>query len=183
MILTIIFYVTLIQFIEVIVSHDNLEDVTESLFMIFTYFALCFKCLNFLLRKEKLLILLNLFRENICRPRNLTEEKILDNYSRRAKWCTLSFMTLCQSSAVVIIAIPIMEMHHSTRALPCRAYSPYSIEGLHAYLATYLIHAASIIYGILINISLDSLVYGLTLHVCGQIDILCERCMQTVREA
>ncbi|XP_035732062.1 odorant receptor 46a-like [Vespa mandarinia] len=99
-----------------------------------------------------------------------------------AKWCTLSFMTLCQSTALALIVAPIMELHHSNRALPCKAYSPYSIEGLHAYLATYLIHAASIIYGILLNVSFDSLVYGLTLHVCGQIDILCERCMQTVRE-
>ncbi|KAL2725887.1 odorant receptor 46a-like [Vespula maculifrons] len=182
MVVTIIFYFTLVQFIKVIVSHENLEDITESLFMIFTYVALCFKCLNFLLRKEKLLILLNLLREKIYRPRNLMEAKILENYSRRAKWCTLSFMALCQSTAVALITAPIMELHRSTRPLPCRAYIPYSIEGLHAYLATYLIHAASIIYGILLNVSLDSLVYGLTLHVCGQIDILCERCMQTIRE-
>ncbi|KAL2717979.1 hypothetical protein V1478_011855 [Vespula squamosa] len=85
MVVTIIFYFTLIQFIEVIVSHENLEDVTESLFMIFTYVALCFKCFNFLLRKEKLLILLNLLRERIYRPRNLMEAKILENYSRRGK--------------------------------------------------------------------------------------------------
>lgn len=82
-IITTIFYFTVIQFVEIILSHENLEDVTEILFMIFTYLTLCFKCLNFLLRKEKLLILLNLLRENICRPRNLTEAKILENYTRR----------------------------------------------------------------------------------------------------
>ncbi|XP_043505706.1 odorant receptor 46a-like [Polistes fuscatus] len=182
LIITIIFYFTLTELIEIIVSRNNLEDVTESLFMALTFLALCFKLLNILFRKRKLLILLNLLREKICRPRNLTEEKILESYSRRAKWCTLSFMALSETTAVAFVLAPIMELYRSNRVLPYNTYLPYSIEELHAYLVTYLIHTVSIIYGALLNVSFDSLVYGLTLHVCGQIAILSERCTQTLRE-
>ncbi|XP_014606638.1 PREDICTED: odorant receptor 46a, isoform A [Polistes canadensis] len=203
MVITIIFYFTLTELIEIIVSRNDLEDVTESLFMALTFLALCFKLLNILFRKRKLLILLNLLREKICRPRNVTEEKILESYSRRgtkyicweykiliiemclraiAKWCTLSFMALSETTAVAFVLAPIMELHRSNRVLPYNTYLPYSIEELHAYLVTYLIHTVSIIYGALLNVSFDSLVYGLTLHVCGQIAILSERCTQTLRE-
>ncbi|KAI4504469.1 hypothetical protein M0802_000019 [Mischocyttarus mexicanus] len=60
-------------------------------------------------------------------------------------------MALSESTAVAFILAPIMELHRSNRVLPYSTYLPYSIEELHAYLVTYLIHAISIIYGALLN--------------------------------
>ncbi|XP_011706450.1 PREDICTED: uncharacterized protein LOC105461643, partial [Wasmannia auropunctata] len=58
---------------------------------------------------------------------------------------------------------------------------PYSISGLYPYLLTYLNHVGAIFYGVLLNVSFDSLVYGFTLHVCGQIELLCYRLSETFR--
>ncbi|KAK2584713.1 hypothetical protein KPH14_007046 [Odynerus spinipes] len=179
-VITLIFCFTLLEFIELIVSHENIEDMSENLFIVFTYIALCIKFLNFLLRKKELSILLDLLREEICRPKNLAEAMILETYNRRAKWCALSFMALAQSTGIALVAAPIMELHRSARALPFKTYLPYSTVELYAYLATYLMHIASITYGILLNVSFDSLVYGFTLHACGQISILCERCTKSL---
>jgi hypothetical protein len=67
------------------------------------------------------------------------------------------------------------------RSLPCKAYVPYSIAAFLPYVLTYLQQGAALIYGVLLNVSFDSLVYGLIIHTCGQIELLCYRLTETFR--
>jgi len=61
------------------------------------------------------------------------------------------------------------------KSLPLKTYIPYSITTLLPYMLTYLQQSATLIYGILLNVSLDSLAYGFIIHTCGQIELLCYR--------
>lgn len=92
-----------------------------------------------------------------------------------AKWCIRSFMSISQATCIALILAPIVGPQKSDRPLPFKTYLPYSISGLYPYLATYLKHVGAIFYGVLLNVSFDSLVYGFTLQVCGQIELLCYR--------
>jgi hypothetical protein len=92
-----------------------------------------------------------------------------------AKWCVKIFMSISQATCIALILAPIVGPQKTDRPLPFKTYLPYSISGLYPYLATYLKHAGAIFYGVLLNVSFDSLVYGFTLHVCGQIELLCYR--------
>ncbi|XP_032662642.1 uncharacterized protein LOC116840255 [Odontomachus brunneus] len=67
------------------------------------------------------------------------------------------------------------------RRLPYKVYLPYSIEALLPYALTYLQQVAVMIYGIALNVSFDCLVYGLIIHTCGQIELLCHRMTETFR--
>lgn len=92
-----------------------------------------------------------------------------------AKWCVKLFMSISQATCVAFILAPVMGPQDTDRPLPFKTYLPYSISSLYSYLATYLQHVGAIFYGVLLNVSFDSLVYGFTLHVCGQIELLCYR--------
>lgn len=92
-----------------------------------------------------------------------------------AKWCVRTFMSISQATCIALVLAPIVGPQNTDRPLPFKTYLPYSISGLYAYLATYLQHVGAIFYGVLLNVSFDSLVYGFTLHVCGQIELLCYR--------
>ncbi|XP_014480256.1 PREDICTED: odorant receptor 4-like isoform X1 [Dinoponera quadriceps] len=70
---------------------------------------------------------------------------------------------------------PALEANIGERVLPLKSYIPYSITKLLPYAATYLQQAAAIFYAVMLNVSFDSLVYGLTIHACGQIELICRR--------
>ncbi|XP_018053658.1 PREDICTED: odorant receptor 46a-like, partial [Atta colombica] len=170
-----IYEFTISEVIELIRTHDDIEDITEGLFLALTYVALCFKYGNFLVRQNEVSILLDCFRRETCQPRNSEERMILIKYDRKAKWCVRTFMSISQATCIALILAPIVGPQNTDRPLPFKTYLPYSISGLYPYLATYLQHVGAIFYGVLLNVSFDSLVYGFTLHVCGQIELLCYR--------
>lgn len=55
------------------------------------------------------------------------------------------------------------------------SHIPYFISKLLPYLATYLQQIAMLFYVVMLNVSFDSLVYGFTIHACGQMELICHR--------
>lgn len=94
-----------------------------------------------------------------------------------AKWCSRTFMSLSQATCVALVLAPIVgpQDTDTDRALPFKTYLPYSISGFFPYIMTYLQQVGACFYGVLLNVAFDSLVYGFTIHVCGQIELLCHR--------
>ncbi|XP_011699948.1 PREDICTED: uncharacterized protein LOC105457144 [Wasmannia auropunctata] len=174
-IVILIYEFTISEVIELVRTHDDIEDITEGLFLALTYVALCCKYGNFLVRRNEVTMLLDCFRSATCQPRNSEERMILIKYDRKAKWCVKAFMSISQATCIALILAPIVGPQKTDRPLPFKTYLPYSISGLYPYLLTYLNHVGAIFYGVLLNVSFDSLVYGFTLHVCGQIELLCYR--------
>jgi len=88
-------------------------------------------------------------------------------------------MFMTQVTGLVFVIMPLLAK--DKRALPCKVYVPYSIATFLPYVLTYLQQAAALIYGISMNVSFDSLVYGFIIHTCGQIELLCYRLTETFR--
>ncbi|XP_032662641.1 odorant receptor 46a-like [Odontomachus brunneus] len=174
-IVILIYEFTISEVIELVRTRDHIEDITEGLFLTLTYVALCFKYGNFLVRRGEVSTLLNCFRGETCQPKNFEEQMILIKYDRKAKWCVRTFMSISQATCWALVFAPIVGPQDTDRPLPFKTYMPYSISGWYLYVATYLQHVAAIFYGVLLNVSFDSLVYGFILHACGQIDLLRHR--------
>lgn len=86
-------------------------------------------------------------------------------------------MFMSQMTAVLFILVPLLSQDE--RLLPCKMYIPYSITALLPYVLTYFLQAIALVYGVLLNVSFDSLVYGLVIQTCGQIELLCHRLTET----
>lgn len=96
-----------------------------------------------------------------------------------AKRLVCVFMFFAQMTGLLILILPLLSQNK--RRLPLKMYVPYSTAKLLPYLLTYLEQATAVFYGILLNITLDSLVYGLIIQTCGQIELLCYRLAETFR--
>lgn len=79
----------------------------------------------------------------------------------------------------MLLMVPLLTQDE--RSLPFKMYVPYSITTLLPYVLTYLQQSTAVIYGILLNVSFDSLVYGFIIHTCGQIELLCYRLTEIFR--
>jgi len=100
-----------------------------------------------------------------------------------AEWCVRAFMSLSQATCVALVLAPVVGPRDTDRRpLPFKTYLPYSISDFFPYIATYLQHVGAIFYGVLLNVAFDSLVYGFTLHVCGQIELLRHRLSEIFRD-
>ncbi|XP_012229842.1 odorant receptor 82a-like isoform X2 [Linepithema humile] len=152
---------------------NDMENLTECLFLALTYIITCLKYLNFSMRQSELRALLNCFRVKLSQPKNSAEELILKQYDRIAKRSTCFYMSMCQSTAVLFILVSLLSQDE--RLLPCKMYVPYSITALLPYALTYLLQVVALIYGVLLNVSSDCLVHGLIIQTCGQIELLCHR--------
>jgi len=80
------------------------------------------------------------------------------------------------------VLAPVVGSRDTDRRLPFKTYLPYSISDFFSYIATYLQHVGAIFYGVLLNVAFDSLVYGFTVHVCGQIELLRHRLSEIFRD-
>ncbi|XP_028045087.1 odorant receptor 13a [Monomorium pharaonis] len=173
-----IYFCTLSEIIELVRKRNNVEDFTEALFLTMSFVTMCFKYINFFMQQCELRVLLDCFRTDLCQPRDSMERSILKQYSRKAKQTTCIFMSLCQSTGLLILAVPLFT---KDKRLPMKVYVPYSIATFLSYVLTYLQQCAALIFGILVNASFDSLVYGLIIHTCGQIELLCYRLTEAFR--
>lgn len=75
-----IYHFTISEIIELVRTRNNMEDLTEGLFLALTYMTLCLKYLNFLMRECELRTLLDCFRAKLCQPRDSAEVSILKQY-------------------------------------------------------------------------------------------------------
>ncbi|XP_011693693.1 PREDICTED: odorant receptor 46a, isoform A-like [Wasmannia auropunctata] len=177
-----IYEFTILDIIEVIRTRDHVQELTEGLFMGLTFFTLCMKYANFLLRENELSDLLNCLRVKMCRPRNSKEKLIIEEHSRRAKWSTITFMMISYVTGLGFILTPALGLlNGGERVLPVRSYTPYSVSNLLPYLATYLQQFLAIFYAITLNVSFDSLVYGFTIQACAQIELMCCRLTNSLK--
>ncbi|XP_072754574.1 odorant receptor 46a-like [Anoplolepis gracilipes] len=176
-----IYEFTIFEVVELIRTRDRIDELTEGLFLASTYVTLCLKYANFLLRKNDVLELLDCLRVKLCQPRNSTEKMIIEIHSRKAKWSTLSFLIMSQATALGFVIAPILGFSKDEWILPTKSYVPYSVSKLFPYVATYLQQAAALFYAIMLNVSFDSLVYGFTIHACGQIELICRRLRDNIR--
>ncbi|CAL1685813.1 unnamed protein product [Lasius platythorax] len=178
-IVILIYHFTIFEVIELVRMRNDVEALTEGLFLVLTFVTLCLKYLNFLMRRCELRALLDCFRIKICQPRDSIETSILKQYDRKAKGTACFFMFLCLITGLMLLMVPLLTQDE--RSLPFKMYVPYSITTLLPYVLTYLQQSTAVIYGILLNVSFDSLVYGFIIHTCGQIELLCYRLTEIFR--
>ena len=172
-VIILIFSITLTQLIELITSKD-FEHMTECIFLTLTTTSLCAKIINFLTKQKSMTYLLNEFRLKICQPKNSDEEKILLKYQTRAKNIFKGFLGLAVPTGLLLLIIPIA---NKKRELPVGGYQPISIEYNLYFVVAYFGQVVGIIMAIFINVSLDILLAGLILLVCGQFELCSHRIM------
>ncbi|XP_011137927.2 odorant receptor 46a-like [Harpegnathos saltator] len=174
-----IYYFTASMIIRLVHIRNNIEELMESLFITLTFVHLCLKYTNFLARQFEVRALLDSFHAKLCQPKNSAEESILKRYSRKANQIAWFYMILCQMTGLFFIISPVLAS--DKRPLPYKVYVPYSIAPLFPYVLTYIQQATTLTCSIALNTSCDTLIYGLIIYTCGQIELLCHRMMETFR--
>ena len=166
---------TLGQLFEGLTMKGTVDEFTELFTETFTYVALCLKVLNFISRKNDMCSLLNDFRLPLFRSKSQEEEEIINKHSSTVSKLFMSIMILSQSTGLVMIIIPIVVFRGTNSSIPLRTYHPYDVTKPFNYWIAFTLQSLSPIYGVFLNVSMDTMVYGFIIMITAQYEINCHR--------
>lgn len=177
-----LFWYTVSHLIRYLTSGTTDEEAKNGLFISAPYIAICMKILNYVVCAREVMNLREKFNEKIGQPISEGECNIFHAYNQESSllfWRILIFTMMCGTS--VLIA-PVMNKSLKTHELPLVTYQPYSISNWVLYYFTYGWQAVGSYYGILIQVTSDTMMYAFISLICAEYDILCARLMEIGKE-
>ncbi|KAH0947009.1 OrE15CTE, partial [Eciton burchellii] len=160
------------QFFDIIWNVNNVADFIENFYMILFSFLSCTKMLNILAHRNNILMLTNILIEKPHKPLGIDEEKIQCKFDKLIYTRTLYWIILTQFTAVCIFMMSLLTVFRKGK-LTYRAWLPYNYySSMTVYCLTHAYQLISMMLGALINVTTDTLICGLLLHICCQIEIL-----------
>lgn len=179
---TTIFYFTLTEVIELYLLRNNVEDLVDVMFLTVTYVLLCLKILNFNFRHKGLLNLLTDFRMDVCRAKSPEEENILNKYTTKLVNIFQNMLLLSQATGVFFCVLPFVTLKPADYELPFKTYQFYDDTTTMAFSATYFLQFVALVFGIFINVSMDTMIYGFIILSTGQFELISYRINKSSRE-
>ena len=183
---------------------DDVDEFTNSCFMFFTIVGACSKATNILKMRDRIIQLIDILGEDLCKPHDEEETAIQNKIDWITKsvygFLFIVFPNVYCSIIIIIFNIIMIFVRRNTylfgglveiatfavtsnslindlpqRVLPFKAWIPYSLETLPAFLCAYFHQILANIICAAVCAANETLVTGLMLQACAQLDILRHR--------
>lgn len=177
---TIIFYFTLTEVIELYMLRNDVNEVVDIMFLTVTYICLCLKLLNFSIQKDNLKKLIQYFDEDFYKATSSEEDILLQKYVIKHTNIFKTILKLSQSTGIFFCLIPFVTLKPADYVAPFKTYQFYDDSTTIGFSITCVIHFSAIIFGIFINVSMDTMIYGFIIAATGQFDLLSFRIMKAI---
>ncbi|KAG6460103.1 hypothetical protein O3G_MSEX011771 [Manduca sexta] len=170
----------LFEIIYIINVWGDIEVVSEASYLLFTQASVCYKTTAFLIKKRKLVLLLEHMEQEIFASQSKDHEKILLELSLRIKRLCTFFLTSAITTCTLWAMIPLFDdAGHKT--FPFRIWMPVTADESPGYELGYLYQMVSIYISAFLFIAVDSVALSMIMFGCAQLDIIKDK-MQKVRE-
>ncbi|RLZ02260.1 Odorant receptor 46 [Cephus cinctus] len=167
----VLFSFTLLEFVDIALNFGNVDDFTSNAFLFLTMIGVCYKVAHTFMKRLQIICIRDMLYDEICRPENMEEQRILDNCANACRSNTVNLGIIIMSSIVFFLVGPLLH-DVNDRVLPFRAWLPYSLSSLPVFYLTYLHQSLAIISAGLVSVASDTFISGLMIQACGQLDIL-----------
>nr|CUQ99412.1 Olfactory receptor 31 [Manduca sexta] len=170
----------LFEIVYIINVWGDIEVVSEASYLLFTQASVCYKTTAFLIKKRKLVLLLEHMEQEIFASQSKDHEKILLELSLRIKRLCTFFLTSAITTCTLWAMIPLFDdAGHKT--FPFRIWMPVTADESPGYELGYLYQMVSIYISAFLFIAVDSVALSMIMFGCAQLDIIKDK-MQKVRE-
>ncbi|XP_072753272.1 odorant receptor 33a-like isoform X2 [Anoplolepis gracilipes] len=160
------------QFFDIIWNVDNAEEFTENFYATLASVVSCSKMLSLLVNRNNIHTLTNILVEKPYKPLDINEMKIRYKFDKLIYTNTFIYITLVETTCICITMTSLVTEFRK-RNLTFRAWLPYDYNSSTiVFCFTYAHQLISLTAGSLVNVACDSLICGLLVHICCQIEIL-----------
>ncbi|XP_011311291.1 uncharacterized protein [Fopius arisanus] len=138
---------------------ENLEDFSDSCFMMLTIFSVCVKSMVVLLKRSDIIDILSSLEMNPYKPMNIHEEKIQEFFNRRIRFFTFLYGGVVEIS-VWIMSISAFFQGIPFGVLPYKVWLPFDYSQPILYWSTFCAQLFVITLGANICIGCDTVIPG-----------------------
>ncbi|XP_066595051.1 odorant receptor 10-like [Prorops nasuta] len=170
-------FLTFTQCMDVLLLVNDIDEFTANCFMLISILGVCWKAVIVLIKRQEIIRLMDSLLEEPCKPRDDHEAAIFAQFETFIRTYTkrYSFLTTMSVTGVTIRSI----LSVADGSLPFRVWLPYSTPP-HSFVfwLTAFQQIIATVYAAYISVGTETLIFGLILHTCSQIEILKHRLQQ-----
>ncbi|XP_070518394.1 odorant receptor 94a-like [Cardiocondyla obscurior] len=162
---------TLSQFMDLILFVDNADDFSDNFYITLTTFVSCCKIFSLLKNRNNIATLIDILMKKPFRPTDYDEIEIRQKFDRIIRSNTLHYMTMVESTCAFALVTSIIVDYRKYR-LAFRAWLPFNLSSPMLFQIAYAHQSIGITAGSVIQVACDSLICGLLMHICSQLEIM-----------
>ncbi|XP_012531586.1 odorant receptor 46a [Monomorium pharaonis] len=166
-----LFPYSLSQFMDVILNVDNTDDFTDTFYVMLATIISCCKMISILINRKNIGIFTNILTQKPFIPLEADEIEIRHKFDKTIQTNTLWYTILVESTCACIVLTSLFTNFRKGN-LTYREWTPYNYTSEVLFCFIYSRQLISATVGSIVNIGCDSLICGLLLHICCQIEIL-----------
>ncbi|XP_011705074.1 PREDICTED: odorant receptor 46a, isoform B-like [Wasmannia auropunctata] len=164
------YFLVLTQFMDILLIVDNIDDFANNTLMFLTIVAVCCKATIVVVRRNAIINLVQILMRAPCKPCDENEAAIQTKFNKFIRSCSIKYSLLATSSVTgttIGSVLNVMQGH-----LPYRIWLPCNYINVPTVFWIVSIHQIiTLIFATMINVGTETLVFGLLIQTCAQLEI------------
>ncbi|KAL0112601.1 hypothetical protein PUN28_012116 [Cardiocondyla obscurior] len=157
------------QMLDLIFTVNNVDEFVANSIYFITLIAVACKCIVLITRRDAIINLIQILLKAPCKPQNEEEIAIQTKFDVLIRTWSLRYIYLVIGSATSIIIGSIFNMRQGQ--LPTRVWIPWDLNTPLIFWIMSIQQILSVIFGSIINLGTETLIFGFLLQTCAQLEI------------
>ncbi|XP_065170242.1 odorant receptor Or1-like [Atheta coriaria] len=161
------------EVINIVLSLDDLEKITEASFLFLTHFAQIIKLYHFTTKNPRICALANSLQGPKFRARNAKQYGMLKRSIFEAQFTFYLFISMSLSTCILWGIFPLIDQSADGHmALPLSSYYPFSTDNSPTFELIFAYQIISTSINAATNVSMDTTVSSFMSVICGELNVL-----------
>ncbi|XP_011705250.1 PREDICTED: putative odorant receptor 71a, partial [Wasmannia auropunctata] len=163
------YFLVLTQFMDIIFVVNNINDFVTNTLMFFTIVAVCCKATVVVMRRNAIINLMQILLKAPYKPRDKDEVAIQTKFDKFIRSCSIKYSLLATSSITGLTLGSVLNVMHGH--LPYRIWLPWDYNIPLIFWTVSIHQIITLIFAAIINVGTETLVFGLFIQTCAQLEI------------
>ncbi|XP_071631673.1 odorant receptor 46a-like isoform X2 [Temnothorax longispinosus] len=159
--------------IDITLITDNADDFCDSFLFVVDMLNCCFKVFILLINCKNIIMIIDILMKKPCEPSTSTEINILYKFDKSIEINTWRFVYLGAVSFAFFLLASLSSLKNGK--LPYRTWLPFNYSSTLLFYLAYTHQMIGMAVAAVVSIGCDTLICGLLVHICCQIEILTYR--------
>ncbi|KAH0953405.1 OrE6 [Eciton burchellii] len=168
-----LYFLMLTQFMDIVLIVDNVDDFTTNSLMLLTIVAVCCKATLVVIRRNAIINIAQILLKKPYKFQDADEMAIQRKFDEFIRSYSIKYSLLCMSSLTGVTIGSLLNIIHGY--LPYRVWLPYDSNIAAMFWITSVQQIVSLIFATIINVATETLISGLIMQTCAQIEIFQNR--------
>nr|XP_012143128.1 PREDICTED: odorant receptor 46a, isoform A-like [Megachile rotundata] len=169
----ILYIATFVQFLDLILNVETQDELSDNIYLMLTMVVACQKMYGLLTSHKNIAALTDILEDEPFQPENGKEVGIREEFDKKAHQHAFFHLAVTEMSVLFYSFAGILKVDEIK--LPFRMWLPCDYLPLPLHIVIYMLQVVSLVTGSMVHVACDTLIWGLLIHTCSQLEILGSR--------